>query len=143
MVLLTLSADIKKKSKLEALLQVRLAPGQKPRLANDKTMESAKQFMEQYIVEVTNNYETLKKMKVDELRKQMNMTKDELPNSDKKAREKQLKEESEIAKKRAEIFRAGQTQLEAFFKKPIPVSIYYKLGDQRIELATSVIPRTE
>ena len=138
MVMLTLNAEIKNKSKLEALLQVRLAPDKKRRLADDKTMSAAKQFLEQYIVDVTNNYETLKNMKVDDLRKQLNMTKEQLPNTDKKAREKQLKEEIEIAKQRAEIFRTSQTQLESFYNSPIPVTIYFQAGDQRIVLASTL-----
>ena len=101
-------------------------------------MESAKQYLENYTQSVTNDYETLKNMRVDDLRKQLNMTKEQLPNSDKKAREKQLKEEIEIAKKRAEIFRDSQTQLESFFKRPIPISIYYQLGQERVELATTL-----
>ena len=142
MVALTLSAELKNKSKLEALLQVRLSPEQKPRLANEKTMSAAKQYLEQYVLEVTQNYETLRKTKIDDLRKQLNMTKEELTFDAKKARVKQLKEEIEISKKRAEVFRETQIQLTPFFSKPIPVSIFYQAGDQRVVLATTV-PSTD
>ena len=137
MLRMTLSSDIKNKSRLEALLQVQLSPQQKPQLADDKTLEAAKQYLEQYVVEVTNNYMLLKKTKIDDLRKQLNMTKEQLTNDAKKAREKQLKEEIEVSKKRAEKFRECQSQLEAFYSDSIPVSIHYQLGDHRVVLATT------
>ena len=101
-------------------------------------MNTAKAWLENYAVSVKNDYETLKSMKIDDLRKQLGVTKEQLKFDQKKAREKELKEQYEIGEKRAESFREQQIQLESFFGRPLPVSIYFELGNHRIELATTV-----
>ena len=135
---LQLEADLKNRTRLDASLQLQLDPGSRSKLATEKTVEAAKQYLENYLADIQLNHDYLKKVKIDDHRERYNLTKDQYPNNQRLDDVKQLKEQLDLSETRFEKFREIQTQLESFYSQPIPVTIFFEVQGQKVILATSV-----
>ncbi len=140
LVFLELSCELKNRSVLEGSLKLQLEPGGKPTLATSDSLQSAKNWLESYFQGVQNTHDTLKKTRIDDLRRQLNLTKDQLKNDDKLAKVRELKMAMELAAERAKSLRETLNKLENFYDRPVPVTIHYEVAGQRIVLATTTPP---
>lgn len=135
---LWLAADFKKRSRLEASLQLQFDPESRSRLATEKTVEAAKKFLDNSIFEIKQNHDYLKNVKIAEHRKRYNLSKEKYKDEQRREDVKQLKEQLDLSESRFQAFREIQTQLESFYDKPLPVTIYFNVWDRRVILATTV-----
>ena len=135
---LWLAADLKKRPRLEASLQLQINPSRRSRLATEKSVEAAKKFLDNSMFEVKQNHDYLKTVKIDEHRKRYNLSKERYKDEQRRADVKQLKEQLDLSENRFKAFREIQTQLESFYNKPLPVTVYFDVQDQRVVLATTV-----
>lgn len=133
-----LAADLKNRTRLEASLQLQLDPEDRSRLATEKSLETAKEYLDNYLSEVKQNHDYLSKVKIDEHRKRYNLSSEQYKQPQRLADVKKLKQQMELSETRFETFREIQTQLESFYDKPLPVTLYFEVQDQRVVLATTV-----
>ncbi len=132
-----LSSELRNRARLEATLLLRLIPDQKSRMATTATLEAAGNQLEEYFQTVKINHDGLKGMKIDELRRQFNLSSDQFKNEHKLAKVKELKQEMEFSEKRAKSFRELRTRLEAFYERSIPIAIFHDVDGHRVTLATT------
>ena len=137
MIFLSLESNLKNRSRLEAELQIQLNPAQKPVVADQKTTDQAKQYLQEQIDHAKAGIEYLGKP-IAEIRAERNLSSQQFSNDIRNAQKNELKKHLELCEGRAEQFREILTQLEPFFQKPIPVSIYFEVQGQRVVLATTV-----
>ena len=137
MIFLSLESNLKNRSRLEAELQIQLNPAQKPVVADQKTTDQAKQHLQEQIDHAKAGIEYLGKP-IAEIRAERNLSSQQFSNDIRNAQKNELKKHLELCEGRAEQFREILTQLEPFFQKPIPVSIYFEVQGQRVVLATTV-----
>ena len=136
---LFLSADLKNRSKLEAALRVQTDPSQKARTATERLLATSKESLQEMVELTKQEHDYYKNTPIDTIRRQLGATKDQYKNNQRNEYVKSLKQLLELHEGRFEAYREIQTQLEPFYDKPIPVSIYFEVQGRRVVLATSVI----
>lgn len=138
MMYLLLSSDLKKKAKIELALRLQLSPQERSRTATSKTVETAKQILENAVRDVKQKHDYLKDTGIDEIRKRFNLSKDVYKDSNRDAQVKDLAKLLELNENRFKTFREIQTKIDKWFSNAVPISICYELQGQRIVIATSV-----
>ncbi len=139
MLFLELSADLKKKHRVEAELKLQLDPFQKARLAEQKSLEATKQLFESKISETKQRHDYLKNTPIDQIRAQFKLSSDVYKNQNRNAQVKELKQQLELIENQFKTFRETLSKIEPFYQASIPVTLFCMVNGQRVVLASSKI----
>ena len=138
MLFLLLSSDLKKKARLEVALRLQIPPENRARTANEKSINTATQILQNFVTDVKNRHDFLKDNPIAEIRERLNLSSDVYKDAQRDKEVKELAKRLEFHEARFKEFREAQSKLEKFFSEPVPVSICFDLQGQQVVIASSV-----